>query len=537
MYKTSLSESFFPAQGGEPPSSVTIGDLLRSSAQQWPDAPALQEVGLDGVLGRSWTYAQLLEDAERLAGVLAGRHEKGARVAVWAPNLPEWILLEFGLAMAGVTLVTVNPSYQQRELEYVLTQSKSEALYLVDEFRGNPMRKIAEAACANAPAVKQLINMADHASLFEGRAAALPDVTPNDASQIQYTSGTTGFPKGAVLHHHGLTRNALDCMERLGFRHGDKSLNYMPLFHTTGCALHTLGVIGCGGEMLLAPMFEPVCAATVLEREKVSMIVGVPTMIIALIEEAKRTSRDFSSVRSVTSGGSMVSPELARATEQYFGSVVQIIYGQTETSPVITMAWREDSLEDLVGTIGQPLPHVDVSIRDPQTNEVTPCGVQGEICARGYLMMLGYNDNEEATAKTIDSDGWLHTGDLGTIDARGYVKITGRVKEMIIRGGENLFPAEIENAILEHDVVAEAAVAGVPDEKWGEQVACFMRAGGAEKPDASALKAFIRERISPQKTPAYWVWVDEWPLTGSGKIQKFKLVERFQEGAFEVLTV
>ena len=537
MYEMSLTDSFCPAQEGSTPDAVAIGDLLRASAQKWPDAMALREVHLDGSIGRTWTYAQLLDGAERLAGVLAGRHQKGARVAVWAPNVPEWILLEFGLAMAGVTLVTVNPSYQQRELEYVLTQSRAEALYLVDEFRGNPMRKIAEAACTGAPGVKHLINMADEAALFAGASAPLPEVTPEDAAQIQYTSGTTGFPKGAVLHHHGLTRNALDCMARLDFRQGDRSLNYMPLFHTTGCAFHTLGVIGNGGEMLLMPMFEPKAAAEVLEREKISMIVGVPTMIIALIEEAKRTARDFSSVRSVTSGGSMVSPELARATEKFFGSVVQIIYGQTETSPVITMAWRQDALEDLVGTIGQPLPHVDVSIRDPQTNDVLPCGVQGEICARGYLTMIGYNDNQEATAKTIDSDGWLHTGDLGIMDARGYVKITGRVKEMIIRGGENLFPAEIENAILEHDAVCEAAVVGVPDEKWGEQVACFMRAVDDKKPDAASLKTFIRERISPQKTPAYWIWVDEWPLTGSGKIRKFKLAEQFQEGRLEALTV
>ena len=536
MYSVSLNESYFPAQEGEAPSPMTVGALLRASAEKWPDAMAMREVGLDGTMGRSWTYAQLWDETERLGRVLAGRHAKGARVAVWAPNVPEWIFLEFGLALAGVTLVTVNPSYQQRELEYVLNQSGAEALYLVENFRGNPMKEIAEAAIAAAPRVKAIINISDAQALFAGEPGDLPSVSPGDPAQIQYTSGTTGFPKGAVLHHHGLTRNGLDCMARLDFRPGDKSLNYMPLFHTTGCAVHTLGVMGKGGEMLLMPMFEPVAAAEVLEREKVSMIVGVPTMIIALIEEAKRSKRDFSSVRSVTSGGSMVSPELARATEQFFGAVVQIIYGQTETSPVITMAWRNDALDDLVGTIGQPLPHVAVSIRDPQTNAVTPCGEQGEICTRGYLTMIGYNANDEATAKTIDSDGWLHTGDLGTMDARGYVKITGRVKEMIIRGGENLFPAEIENAILEHEAIAETAVVGVPDEKWGEQVACFMRAAGGEKPAPGALKTFIRERISPQKTPAFWIWVDEWPLTGSGKIQKFKLAEAFKNGAFDPLT-
>jgi fatty-acyl-CoA synthase len=235
------------------------------------------------------------------------------------------------------------------------------------------------------------------------------------------------------------------------------------------------------------------------------------------------------------SGGSMVAPELCRKARAVFGAPIQIVYGQTESSPVITQTWYEDSEHDLTRTTGQPVPHCDVSIRDPATNKVVPIGAQGEICARGYLIMHGYNDNPEATAKTIDKEGWLHTGDLGTMDARGYVKITGRVKEMIIRGGENLFPAEIENAMLEHPAVSEVAVVGVPDEKWGEQVACFIKPAGVARPGAAELKAFVRERLSPQKTPVYWIYVDAWPLTGSGKIQKFKLVEAFERGDYAPL--
>ena len=225
-----------------------------------------------------------------------------------------------------------------------------------------------------------------------------------------------------------------------------------------------------------------------------------------------------------------------RKANATFGATVQIVYGQTESSPVITGVWGDDEMTDLTETIGQPLPHVDVSIRDPQSNGIVPVGVQGEICCRGYLVMTGYNDNAEATAAAIDEDGWLHTGDLGAMDARGFIKITGRVKEMIIRGGENLFPAEIENAMLEHDAITEIAVVGVPDEKWGEQVACFMRCAGGEKMPAGELKAFVRERLSPQKTPAFWIYVEDWPLTGSGKIQKFKLREAFERGEFDVLT-
>jgi fatty-acyl-CoA synthase len=269
----------------------------------------------------------------------------------------------------------------------------------------------------------------------------------------------------------------------------------------------------------------------VIEREKTDFILGVPTMLVALINEVEKSGQDVSSMQRIMSGGAVVAPELCKKASVAFGAPIQIVYGQTEASPVITQTWFEDCLEDLTETIGQPAAHVDVSIRDPATNSVVAIGEQGEICCRGYLIMTEYNDNPEATAAAIDAEGWLHTGDLGRMDPRGYVRITGRVKDMIIRGGENLFPVEIENAMLEHPAIAEVAVIGVADDVWGEQVACFMRCNGGETPDGASLKAFVRERLSPQKTPAYWIWVDEWPLTGSGKIQKFKLRESFQRGA------
>ncbi len=536
MYEVRLERSYFPAQTDTPFEPQTLGDLLRRSAGAWPDSPALREIFVDGSSGRSWTYSEFLADSLRLAEVLTARHKQGSRVAVWAPNIPEWPLMEFALAFAGVTLVTVNPSYQPRELEFVLKQSGAEAIYFIDEFRGNQMKAIADAVCDRLPQIKHRINLANPDALFGGERAPLPEISIDDEAQIQYTSGTTGFPKGAQLHHRGLVQNAIDIMRIADFREGDRTLNFMPMFHTTGCGIVTIGTVAFGGEILLAQQFVPSTMAELIEREKVEFLFGVPTMLIALIEEAKTTGRDFSAVRSVTSGGSMVSPELAKAGEKWFGSLIKIVYGQTEASPVITMVRAGSSFEDATETVGQPAPHVEVSILDPQTNEVVPLGAQGEICARGYNVMTAYNDNPEATAKTIDADGWLHTGDLGSMDARGFVKVTGRVKEMIIRGGENVFPAEIENAMLEHDDVLECAVVGVPDEKWGEQIACFLRGAGGARPEPAALKSFIRERISPQKTPAYWIWVDEWPLTGSGKIQKFKLAEAFERGAFDVLT-
>ncbi|MBB5519869.1 AMP-binding protein [Amphiplicatus metriothermophilus] len=537
MYAVELKESYFPAQADGVLEELTIGDMLRRSVGAYGDAPALREVLANGDYGRAWTYAELLADCERLARALASRHDKGARIAVWANNVPEWILLELASAMAGLTLVTVNPSYQARELKYVLEQSRAEALYLVENVRGNPLAEIARQVCAGLPGVRRLILLTDHGALFAGaEQGVLPDVAPRDPAQIQYTSGTTGFPKGALLHHAGLVQNARDTIRRGGVGPGDAFVHYMPLFHTTGCAILALGGLGVGASMFLLPNFDAALAAAAIERERMKFVLGVPTMLFALMEEVERAGRDVSSVMRVMSGGSMVAPELVRKSERVLGSPIQIIYGQTEASPVITQTWADDAMEDLTTTIGQPLPHVEVSIRDPQTNEVLPVGAQGEICARGYLVMLGYNDNPEATAKAIDAEGWLHTGDLGRMDARGYVSITGRVKEMIIRGGENLFPAEIENAMLEHPDVAEVAVVGVPDEKWGEQVACFMRAKGEARPDPAALKKFIRERLSPQKTPVYWIWVEAWPLTGSGKIQKFRLAEAFIRGDYDVLT-
>ncbi|MDZ7628148.1 MAG: AMP-binding protein [Parvularculaceae bacterium] len=515
---------------------MTIGDMLQEQAKKRGPAIALKELSAAGEIGRTWTYAELHADATRLAKALSWRHPKGARIAVFANNIPEWLLIEYASAMAGLTLVTVNPAFQPRELKYVLEQSRSEGIYYVEEFRGNRLAKIADEVCADIPAIRHRILLTDHAALFEGAdRGQLPDVAPKDVCQIQYTSGTTGFPKGALLHHWGLLKNGHDAMTRAGVDPGDMFIHHMPLFHTTGCAILALGGPARGATMLLAPLFDADMIVKVIERERPKFMLGVPTMIIALLEAVEKSGRDVSSIKRIMSGGSMVPPELVRKAQATFGSVIQIVYGQTEASPVITQTRHDDAFEDLCGTIGSPLDDVDVSIRDVATNVPVPIGAQGEICARGYLIMDGYNDNAEATAKAIDSEGWLHTGDLGRMDERGFLKITGRVKEMIIRGGENLFPAEIENALLEHEAILEIAVVGVPDEKWGEQVACFMRARGAARPSAADLKSFVRARLAAQKTPAYWIWVDAWPLTGSGKIQKFKLAEAFGRGELEAL--
>ena len=350
---------------------------------------------------------------------------------------------------------------------------------------------------------------------------------------IQYTSGTTGFPKGVLLHQHGLVQSNRDAFDRWDLKPGETVMCPFPLFHTAGSAVCVLGAFAHGATLLLVSVFDPAALVGAIAREKPDVLGGVSTMILAIIDAARAMDADLKCVGRIVSGGAMVPPELNRAAREIFGVPILIVYGQTETSPGITAAWPTDTDTDLCDTIGQPIAHMEVSIRHPSENTVCPIGEQGEICMRGYNVMAGYNDNPDATAETIDADGWLHTGDLGRMDARGYVKITGRVKEMIIRGGENLFPAEIENAMLEHPAVAEVAVAGVPDERWGEIVACFMRcADGVEKPGETELRGFIRERLSPQKTPAHWIWVEEYPLTGSGKIRKFALRDAFVRGDY-----
>lgn len=525
MYALQLKESYCPAQADAALQDVTVGDVLRTAAAQTPDAPALHEADIDGILRRQWTYAELLSDSERLAQALLTRYQPGERIAVWAPNIPEWVIAEFAMAMAGMVLVTVNPGYQPRELRYVLEQSRAAGLFLVKEHRGNPMARIAADVVADLPLIREVVDMEDHTALFRlaGKSRPLPEVHPRDPVQIQYTSGTTGFPKGVVLHHHGIVNNSRHAFIRMGVAFGEISLVASPLFHTAGCAMAILGGVQSAGRMILMRMFDGDKANALMESERVAVLTGVPTMQIAMLEADAARPRDLSCIKLAGSGGSMVPPDLVRRVTERFGCNYVTVYGQTETSPLITVTWPDGRFEDVCETVGQPMPHTEVSIRCTTTNTVLPLDTVGEICARGYSVMLGYNDDPEATARTIDADGWLHTGDLGTMDARGFVRITGRVKEMIIRGGENLFPAEIENVLLEHDDVAEVAVVGVPDPKFGEAVAAFVRISAGATFDASTLIAHCRANIAAQKTPTHWVEVQQWPLTGSGKIQKFAL--------------
>jgi fatty-acyl-CoA synthase len=530
MLDAPLDRALWTARDDLPIRDVSIGELLREAAARWAGSTALIEGKADGTTGRRWTHAELLADCERLASALLTRFEPGERIAIWASNTPEWVLLEYASALAGLTLVTVNPGYVARELDFVLRQSNAAGLFLVAEHRGNPMARIAAEVAVTIPGLREICDIEDEPALFRtaGDPLPLPQVRPGDPAQIQYTSGTTGFPKGVVLSHKGLANNARHYYAVVGLREGAVTLAMTPLFHTTGCSMAVLGAIQLGSPLVLVRQFDPDAALDLIEAERVEMFLGVPTMLVAMCAAQKVRPRDVSRVQAIAVGGSMVAPELVREVTSLFGARFHTAYGQTEASPLITMTRPGDAFEDVCNTIGQAMPCIDLGIFEANGGGVLPCGEIGEIRARSYALMNGYNDDPEATAKTIDAEGWLHTGDLGTMDDRGFVKITGRLKEMIIRGGENLFPAEIENVLLEHPDVAEAAVVGVPCPLMGEAVAAFVRLAPGASLDPAALKAHCRERMAAQKTPAHWVAVEAWPMTGSGKIQKFALRESWE---------
>lgn len=534
MQDVRLTVSEYPAQGDDPVWETTVGETLRRAAAEDPTAPALVEVTVEGAFGRRWSYGELLRDAERLALALSTRYAPGERVCVWAHNIPEWILMEYAAALSGLTLVTANPAFQPQELRYVLEQSRAVGLFRVAGFRGNPMAEIAAEATAGFDAIREVVDLNDDSALYaEGaRPAALPEVRPDDPAQIQYTSGTTGFPKGAILSHKGLVNNARFYANRCGTTKASTWLNVMPLFHTAGCSMVALGSLQAACKMVLAAQFDPAVVNRVIEAERANFLVCVPTMAIAMRDALDQEPRDVSSLQMMSAGGSQVAPEVIRSVGDAFGCAVAVIYGQTEYCPVICKQFPDETLADAAETVGRPLDHTAVSIRPVGETAPASLGEVGEICVRGPYVMLGYNDNPAATAEAIDPDGWLHTGDLGTMDDRGYVRITGRVKDMIIRGGENHFPAEIENMLLEHPDIAEVAVIGLPDAKWGEIIAAFYRSVGRSDLDEGDLRRHCRERLSPQKTPTVWRRVTAFPMTGSGKIQKFALRNRYAAGDY-----
>jgi fatty-acyl-CoA synthase len=531
-----LTSAYWPAERVEAVKEEAVGDLLRGAAERAPDAPALVE-GVAGTDRRRWSYAELLAESERAARALLGRFAPGERVAVWANNIPEWIFLEMAAALAGLTLVTVNPALRSDELRHVLQQSRSSGVFLLREYRGNPMADTLAALRPSLPDLRESVLFEDwNTFCVSGTSTqALPGVSPASSAQIQYTSGTTGLPKGAVLHHRGMTNNArLSYVDILDMRPGEAAVNPMPLFHTAGCVLATLSSVASLATQVLMPFFEPGLYLQLIEQERSVGFAGVPTMLLALLAHPDFPRTDTSSVRWALSGGAPVPAQLERRVEQTLGVPMHIIYAQTEASPGITMTRADDDPDDRAETMGRPLPAIEVKIVDPGDGSTVAPGAVGELCTRGYHVMTGYFDAPDQTAAAIDADRWLHTGDLASMDDRGYCRIAGRLRDMIIRGGENIYPREIEDVLFAHPGLAEVAVIGVPDEAWGEQVAAFVRAAPGSRPTEAELAAYCRQRLAPYKTPRHWRFVDDFPLTASGKIQKYRLREAFaREGEAE----
>jgi fatty-acyl-CoA synthase len=379
------------------------------------------------------------------------------------------------------------------------------------------------------PALREVVSFADWEA-FCAEAAPdreLPEVSPHAAAQIQYTSGTTGFPKGAVLHHRGIVNNARLYTARLGLGPGSVQLSGMPLFHTAGCVMSVLGAVVTRGTLILPPYFDPGLMLELIAAERPATVLGVPTMLIGMLDHPGFRPGRHAIGTAVATGGAVVPPALVGRVEAAFGAPVSIVFAQTEASPVITQTSPQDTAEDRAHTLGRPLPQTEVKITDPASGQTVAPGVIGEVCTRGYHVMTGYFRDPEKTAAAIDADGWLHTGDLASMDERGYCQIAGRLKDMIIRGGENIYPREIEQILFGHPAVADVAVVGVPDPKWGEQVAAFVRPAPGQTPNPDELFAYCRGHLAPHKTPRYWTMLEEFPLTPSGKIQKFVLRERF----------
>lgn len=506
----------------------SIGDALRTAAAARPDHRAVVEGGPGPGPLRELTSAELLERAEAVARALLGRFRPGEHVAVWSGNSLEWILLEYGAALAGLVLVTADPAYQAAEIAYVLRQSRSAGLFCVESYRGNPMAAIVAEVRDDLPELREVVDL-EELDAFAATGdpdLALPAVRPGDRSQIQYTSGTTGFPKGVLLRHHGMLENARLTLQRMGVGPDDVCVWPMPLFHTAGCGMGVLGALTTGATIVYLTMFDPARQLELVESERATISGGVPTMLVAMLAHPDLARRDTSSLRCLFAGGSPVPLEVAREVEQRIGGRMSIVFGTTETSPIVTATAPEDPDDVRTGTLGAPLPHTEVTVVDPVTRDPVPVGTVGELCARGYLVMEGYFGDPEATAAVLDAEGWYHTGDLASMDAAGRLRVEGRIKDMIIRGGENIYPREIEDLLQGHPGVAEVAVVGCPDPHWGETVAAFVRPAPDAAPTPEELHAWCRAHLAAYKTPASWHLVDALPVTASGKIRKNVLRER-----------
>ena len=527
--------AYWPATTETAVLNTSIGQLLRDAAAAVPDRLALVE-GIDPAAARRWTYRELLADAERVATALLSEFEPGDRVAVYSPNRWEWALLQLGAALAGMVLVTVNPALRMRELRYVLRQSRSCALFYSGEYRGQSSTEIVAELRPQLPELRLAVTFEQWDDFLRRPAPAglqFPVVQPRDAAQIQYTSGTTGSPKGCLLHHQGTINAARIAGRMAGLQDGDVWINPMPMFHVGSCVMAAVGILALHGTHVLLPGFEAGLVLEMVQEYRGNMMLVVPTILHSLVNHPDVEKFELTSMRGMLCGGSTAPPALVRRAEELFGAKIAIGYGQTETHGVVCQSSLDDSHTDRMTTVGHALPHMELAIFDPATGEMTGHDEQGEICVRGYQSMLGYFELPDATAATLDQAGWLHTGDLGAMDLRGFLRVTGRLKDMIIRGGENIYPREIEELLLEASAVYAVEVIGIPDDHWGEQVAAVIQLRPTDRDDAEVfeeLRQYCQANLARFKIPRLWYAVSEFPTTASGKIQKFALRARIASG-------
>jgi len=535
----------------------TIGQCLDRVAASYPD----EEVLVSVPRGLRFTYAEFVRVVNRAAkAFLKLGIRRGDRVAIWSINNYEWVVAQFATARIGAVLVNVNPAYRTHELEYVLKESRARALLLIDSFKSSNYLDMFYEVCPEAkrsepghleswrfPHLRSVIFIGreQHPGMWTRRSfaelgdelddALLADEEAHtdidDVINIQYTSGTTGFPKGVLLTHNNLLNNAHTVGHVLGLTPADRVCVPVPFYHCFGMVISNLGAVTHGATIVIpSPSFDPAATLKAVQDERCTVLHGVPTMFIAELEEPIFDEYDLTSLRTGIMAGAPCPVEVMRKVEErmHMPSIL-IAYGQTEASPAATMTRPEDSLELRCETVGQVLPHQELKVVDPTTGQTVPRGEPGELCFRGYNVMQGYDNLPEQTAEAIDAHGWLHSGDLGTMDEAGYVRITGRIKNMVIRGGENIYPREIEEFLFTLDFVVDAQVVGVPDERLGEELLACLRVHGSaaqHPPTPAELRDLCKGRIASFKIPRYWKIVDEYPTTITGKVQKFKLREQ-----------
>jgi fatty-acyl-CoA synthase len=515
----------------------TIGDNFDHTAARHGERAAL----VDRPSGRRWTYSQLRADVDFLAqGLLAAGISKGDRVGIWAPNCPEWLFTQYATAKIGAILVTINPAYQSRELEYVLKAAGIRLLVAAESFNAADYATMIAEVGPRCPALEQvvLIGSTQWAQLpaRDGDAAVLAaaqaTLSADDPINIQYTSGTTGFPKGATLSHHNILNNGYFVGQLCGYTEADRICVPVPLYHCFGMVMGNLAATSHGACLVYpAPGFEPAATLSAVEQERCTSLYGVPTMFIAMLADAGFDSHDLSSLRTGIMAGSPCPVEVMKQVVERMGMTeVTICYGMTETSPVSTQTRADDTLDRRVSTVGRVHPHLEVKIVDPDTGLTAPRGTPGELCTRGYSVMLGYWEQPEQTAEVIDQARWMHTGDIAVMDSEGYLTITGRIKDMVIRGGENIYPREIEEFLYTHPDILDAQVIGVPDARYGEELCAWVRLRpGAPELTAETLRDYATGQLAHYKIPRYVHLVEEFPMTVTGKIRKVEMRERSVE--------